>query len=298
MEGVLGVENVVNSFIDDLRISKNLSQNTLASYTRDIRQFLSYLQDVGLNFKTVKKTHIIAYILYLQKQNRATSTILRSIASIRAFYHVLIKNGILESDPTVNLEAPKIDKKLPSILSVEEVDKLLSVPDCSTSKSIRDKAMLEIIYATGIRVSEMISLNVEDINLELGFVKCNGPKERVIPLGNSALNSLSLYIKESREVLLKNRVNDSLFLNFHGERMTRQGFWKIIKYYALKAGIKTEITPNTLRHSFASHLIENGADLKSVQQMLGHSDISTTQIYAEMTKKRISDVYKRYHPRA
>ena len=292
------MESVVSSFIDDLKTSKNLSQNTLDSYTRDIRQFLSYLQDTGLNFKTVKKTNIIAYILYLQKGNKATSSILRSIASIRAFYHVLIKNGILEYDPTLNLEAPKIEKKPPRILSIEEVDKLLSVPDVHTSKGIRDKAMLEVIYATGIRVSELISLNVEDVNLELGYIKCNGAKERIIPVGKSALDSIALYIKESRPVFLKNRVDASLFLNFHGERMTRQGFWKIIKYYASQAGIETEITPHTLRHSFASHLIENGADLKSVQQMLGHSDISTTQIYAEMVKNKISDVYKRYHPRA
>jgi integrase/recombinase XerD len=298
MEGVSGMENVVSSFIDDLRTSKNLSQNTLDSYTRDIRQFLSYLKDTGLDFKLVKRTNVIAYILFLQKQNRATSSILRSIASIRAFYHVLIKNGVMEYDPTLNLEAPKMDKKPPRILSIEEVDKLLSIPDCSNAKGIRDKAMLEVIYATGIRESELVSLNLDDANLKLGCIKCNGSKERIIPLGKSAIDSLNLYIDKSRPVLLKNRVDDSLFLNFHGERMTRQGFWKIIKYYASQAGIQTEITPHTLRHSFASHLIENGADLKSVQQMLGHSDISTTQIYAEMVKKRISDVYKRYHPRA
>lgn len=292
------MENIVNSFVEDLRTTKNLTKNTLDSYTRDLRQFLLYLEDTGLDYKSVKRTNIIAYILYLQKQNRATSSILRSIASIRAFYHVLIKNGVMEYDPTLNLESPKIDKKPPRILSVEEVDRLLSMPDCSNAKGIRDKAMLEVIYATGIRVSELISLNLEDANLDLGYIKCNGPKERIIPLGKSALDSLALYINKSRGVLLKNRVDDSLFLNFHGERMTRQGFWKIIKYYAAQAGIQTEITPHTLRHSFASHLIENGADLKSVQQMLGHSDISTTQIYAEMVKNRISDVYKRFHPRA
>lgn len=292
------MESIVNNFVEDLRTNKNLTQNTLDSYTRDLRQYLSYLEDAGLNYKTVKKTNVIAYILFLQKQNKATSSILRSIASIRSFYHVLIKNGVMQYDPTLNLESPKMDKKPPSILSIEEVDKLLSMPDCTNAKGIRDKAMLEVIYATGIRVSELISLNIEDANLDLGCIKCNGPKERVIPLGKSALDSLNLYINKSRDVLLKNRSDDSLFLNFHGERMTRQGFWKIIKYYASQAGIKTEITPHTLRHSFASHLIENGADLKSVQQMLGHSDISTTQIYAEMVKNRISDVYKRFHPRA
>lgn len=292
------MESIVNSFVEDLRTSKNLTQNTLDSYTRDLRQYLSFLDDAGLNYKSVKKTNVIAYILYLQKQNKATSSILRSIASIRAFYHVLIKNGVMQYDPTLNLESPKIDKKPPSILSIEEVDKLLSMPDCTNAKGIRDKAMLEVIYATGIRVSELISLNLEDANLDLGYIKCNGSKERIIPLGKSALDSLNIYINKSRAVLLKNRADDSLFLNFHGERMTRQGFWKIIKYYASQAGIQTEITPHTLRHSFASHLIENGADLKSVQQMLGHSDISTTQIYAEMVKNRVSDVYKRFHPRA
>jgi len=292
------MESIVNNFVEDLRTNKNLTQNTLDSYTRDLRQFLMFLENTGLNYKTVKKTNIIAYILFLQKQNKATSSILRSIASIRAFYHVLIKNGIMQYDPTLNLESPKMDKKPPRILSVEEVDKLLSMPNCTNAKGIRDKAMLEVIYATGIRVSELISLNLQDVNLDLGCIKCNGPKERIIPLGKSAIDSLDLYINKSRAVLLKNREDDSLFLNFHGERMTRQGFWKIIKYYASQAGIQTEITPHTLRHSFASHLIENGADLKSVQQMLGHSDISTTQIYAEMVKNRISDVYKRFHPRA
>lgn len=292
------MDKVIGDFIGNLTSNKNLSKNTIESYTRDVKQFLTYLSENNLDFKNVKRTNIIAYILYLQKQGKATSSISRSLASVRAFYHVLIKNRIIVNDPTLNLETPKIEKKTPQILSIEEVEKLLVLPQSIDPKGARDKAMLEVLYATGIRVTELVSLNVEDVNLELGYIKCNGNKERIIPIGRIALESLNVYLKEFRKKFLKNREERALFLNFHGERITRQGFWKIVKNYAALAGIEKEITPHTLRHSFAAHLIENGADLKSVQQMLGHSDLSTTQIYAEMVKNRISDVYKKSHPRA
>lgn len=298
LKGDFVMDGIITQFIGELTQHKKLSKNTIESYSRDIKQFMEYLADNKLDFKSVKRTNIIAYTIYLQKQGRATSSISRNIASIRAFYRVLIKNHIVVNDPTLNLESPRIEKKLPQILSIGEVEKLLSLPDSETPKGDRDKAMLELLYASGIRVTELISLDVEDVNLDLGFIRCNGTRERIVPIGKMALSSLERYLKNSRNSFDKNGKEKALFLNFHGERMTRQGFWKIIKYYASLIGVEKDITPHTLRHSFAAHLIENGADLKSVQQMLGHSDISTTQIYAEMIKTRISDVYKKSHPRA
>lgn len=292
------MNKVLEDFIEELKSDKRLSENTLESYSRDIRQFLSYLADNGIDFRSVKKTNIIAYMLYLQKEGKATSSISRSIASLRAFYRMLIKNHIVIHDPTIDLESPKTEKKIPQILSIEEVEKLLSLPQDNDPKGIRDKAMLEVLYATGIRVTELINLDKGDVNLDLGYIKCNGTKERIIPVGKLALRVLETYLSSFRDSFVRNDNENALFLNFHGDRMTRQGFWKIIKHYASLAGVEKDITPHTLRHSFAAHLIENGADLKSVQQMLGHSDISTTQVYAEMVKTRISDVYKKSHPRA
>lgn len=292
------MDNVISSFIEDLKSEKKLSENTLESYNRDIKQFLQYFEEVGINYKNAKKSHIISYVFFLQKNGKATSSISRSLASIRAFYRVLLRNRDIIYDPTIGLESPKIDRKMPTILTIEEVEEVLGAPNSSTQKGARDKAMLEILYATGIRVTELINLNVVDINLDLGYVKCCGSKERIVPIGKIAIKALEEYVNNFRDNFIKNKNETAFFLNFHGQRMTRQGFWKIIKFYAVQTGIDKEITPYTLRHSFATHLIENGADLKSVQQMLGHTDISTTQIYAEMVKNRISDVYKRSHPRA
>ena len=293
------MEKVLKDFAQELKEDKKLSDNTLESYTRDIRKFLIYLSENNLDFKSVKKTNIIAYILYLQKAGRATSSISRSIASIRAFYKMLIKNNIVLKDPTLNLESPKSEKKIPQVLSVGEIEKLLSLPNTSEPKGIRDKAMLEILYATGIRVTELINLNIQDANLEIGFIKCNGNKERIIPMGRAAIDILKVYISEYRGKLLNKDSEQALFLNFHGERMTRQGFWKIIKHYASIANINKVITPHTLRHSFAAHLIENGADIKTVQEILGHSDISTTHIYSFASNdEELREVYKKSHPRA
>jgi integrase/recombinase XerD len=292
------MDEVIRSFIDELKSDKKLSKNTLESYGRDIKQFLTFLHENNIDFKSVKKANVISYVIYLQKEGKAVASISRCLASIRAFYHILVKNRIVSYDPTLDLESPRIEKKTPQILTIDEVEKFLSLPNGSDTKGVRDKAMLELLYATGIRVSELISLNLDDINIDLGCIKCNGAKERIIPIGKIAIVALENYLKHYREILQKGKSDSALFLNFHGERMTRQGFWKIVKYYASIAKIEKEITPHTLRHSFAAHLIENGADLKSVQQMLGHSDISTTQIYAELIKTRISDVYRKSHPRA
>lgn len=277
--------------------NKRLSENTLESYVRDIKNFLMYLEENNLDYKNIKKSNIIAYFLNMQKRGRATSSISRSLAAIRSFYRMLYKKSLIQSDPTLEIETPKIEKKLPSILSLEEIEMLLAMPKGEDFKAIRDKAMLEVLYASGIRVSEIINLNVDDVNLKLGYLRCNGSKERIIPLGKIALLSLEKYMT-LRNKLLAGKEEKALFVNNKGERMTRQGFWKILKYYANLANIQKEITPNIIRHSFAAHLIENGADLKSLQELLGHSDISTTQIYAELYKYKIGEVYKKSHPRA
>lgn len=292
------MSQILDDFVDDLTNNKKLSENTIESYSRDIKQYLSYLEENNIDFKGAKRGNIIAYILYLKKENKAPSSISRSIASIRSFYHFLLKSNIVNYDPTIDLESPKVEKKMPEILTIGEVEKLLSIPITNNFKGSRDKAMLELLYATGVRVTELVNLNIDDVNLNLGFVKLNGTKERVVPIGRMAQKAVNVYINEYRQEFLKDKESNVLFLNFHGQKMTRQGFWKIIKSYAKEAGIEKKITPYTLRHSFAAHLIENGADLKSLQQMLGHADISTTQIYAEMVKTRISDVYRKTHPRA
>lgn len=292
------MREVLNGFIEELTTSKSFSKNTIESYKRDVRQFLSYVNEQGMDYKGIKRAHIISYILHLEKENKATASITRSIASIRAFYQTLVRRNEIISNPAMEIDAPKVEKKVPEVLSLEEIDKLLSIPNEDEVKGNRDKAMLELLYATGIRVTELITLKVDDVNLNLGFIKCSGSRERVVPIGRMATEALGNYLENHRNKFLAGKESDSLFLNFHGGSITRQGFWKIIKGYAIEAGIEKEITPHTLRHSFAAHLIENGADLRSVQQLLGHSDISTTQIYAEMIKNRIGDVYRKAHPRA
>lgn len=294
------MDKLLDEFLYDLNTERGLSQNTLESYGRDIRQFSAYLKDMGLAYLDANKATVIAYLINMQKKGRAASSISRSLAGIRSFYQYLYNNKLIDKDPTLNLESPKIEKKLPKILTVNEVELLLQQPDTSDCKGNRDRCMLELLYATGIRVSELVSLNVEDVNIDLCFLKCRGKgmKDRAVPIGSMAMKALSEYVGKYRNTLLRDRDERALFLNFHGSRMTRQGFWKIIKYYVKKAGIDGDITPHTLRHSFAAHLIENGADLKSVQEMLGHSDISTTQIYVQLNKNRIKEVYNKTHPRA
>ena len=294
------MEGLVQKFVDFLENEKGLSDNTLQSYRRDIQQYISYLNDKSItSIAGVNKTTVITYLLYLQKEGRATSTISRNLASIRSFYQYLNKINMIEQDPTQNLESPKVEKKLPQILSTKEVELLLDQPKCVDLKGYRDKAMLELLYATGIRVSELIQLNLDDINLEMGFIKCNkGNKERIIPLGTIAISAINDYIKHSRSMMVQINTEKALFVNCNGKRLTRQGFWKIIKLYKNQAKINKEITPHTLRHSFAAHLLENGADLRSIQEMLGHSDISSTQVYAQLVKNKIKEVYKKTHPRA
>ncbi|WP_188993848.1 site-specific tyrosine recombinase XerD [Paenibacillus nasutitermitis] len=292
----------LQTFIRFLEAQRRLSPNTLASYERDLVGFLDFSAGQGLNgIPDIQMHHISRYLLMLRQQGRATATVSRHTVSIRSFFHYLTSQRIIAHDPSLNMETPKQEKRIPKVLTVEEVECLLAAPDASTLAGIRDKAMLELLYATGIRVSELISLDVDHVDLSLGFIRCvgAGAKERIIPLGGIACDALSAYLVSIRHKLVKEGSAESaLYLNQLGTRMTRQGFWKMIKKYTVEAGIKSEITPHTLRHSFAAHLLENGADLRSVQEMLGHADISTTQIYTQVTKLRIKDVYNQAHPRA
>lgn len=290
----------VDGFVCFMSSEKHKSQNTIQSYKRDVSQYIDYLTINGItDIRTTTKTTVLTYLLKLQKDGKASSTVSRTLASLRSFYTYVSETGERMANPTNNLEAPKVEKKLPSILSPREVELLLEQPDSEDIKGKRDRAMLELLYATGIRVSELINLEISDVNTVLGFIKCSGAKkERIVPMGHIAKNALSDYILNAREEMVKNSKEQALFVNCNGSKLSRQGFWKIVKYYQKMANIAAEITPHTLRHSFAAHLLENGADLKSIQEMLGHADISSTQIYSQLMNSKIKDVYQKAHPRA
>ena len=293
------MEKKIKLFLEFLQSDKRLSNNTLQSYKRDILQYKNYVDTNKINYLKVSKEDIKQYLMYLQDMNKKTSTISRNLASIRSFYQFLLRNKKIKTDPTEGIQSPKIEKKAPNILSSKEVELLLEQPNCIDLKGIRDKAMLEFAYATGMRVTEIISLDVDDVNLETGFVVCrNNGKQRSIPLGTLSLKALENYIKDARPILIKDENNKALFVNINGRRLTRQGFWKIVKYYKDKAHINKDITPHVLRHSFATHLLQNGADLKAIQVMLGHSDISSTQVYMQFQDESLKNVYKKAHPRA
>lgn len=293
------MEKEIQQFISYLHNVKKTSNNTEQSYRRDLTKAQHFLEENGItDVEKITESDLKSYVLYLEKNKFATATVSRNIASIKAFFHFLCEEGICGEDISTGLKAPKIKKKIPEILSTDEVVRLLEQPSKDTTKEIRDKAMLELLYATGIRVTELITLKVHDINLQIGYILCrDAHKERVIPFGNAAKAALTQYLDEARSEMLEDQQSDVLFVNCSGKPMSRQGFWKLIKYYAKRAGITSDITPHTLRHSFAAHLVENGADLRSVQEMLGHSDISTTQIYANMNHNRIREVYAKAHPR-
>ena len=288
----------VESYIDYLNNVKHASSNTVASYRRDLLKLCNYFDGIGCNTpKEVNSTDLSSYVISLERVGMSSATISRNIASIKSFFLYMLKKGIIKEDCTEQLKPPKIEKKAPEILTVEEVNLLLDQPSKITPKEIRDKAMLELLYATGMRVSELVSLKVEDVNLSMSYIYCRDVgKERVIPIENAATVALENYIKNARESMCEG--SKYLFTNLKGQPMTRQGFWKLIKAYAKKAGINKDITPHMIRHSFASHLVTNGADLKAVQEMLGHSDISTTQIYLKSRQNKIKEEYDRAHPRA
>ena len=293
------MEREVQEYISYLHNVKHTSNNTEMSYKRDLLKVCHFMQERGINSATaVKEQDLKAYIHVLEKQKLAAATVSRNIASIKAFFLYLFSEGKIQNDAALCLKAPKIEKKMPEILTMGEVSALLEQANGDSPKEIRDKAMLELLYATGIRVTELISLKVSDVNLPMHFIMCRDPhKERMIPFGTQAHDALERYLGGVRAEMVEDKSSEILFANCSGKPMSRQGFWKLIKFYAKKAGITADITPHTLRHSFAAHLVENGADLKSVQEMLGHSDISTTQIYANMNHNRIREVYAKAHPR-
>ena len=293
------MEKDIKNFLEFIKSDKKLSKNTLESYQRDILQYQEYLEEKKIDYKEVNNENVLGYLDYLKGLDKKASTISRHLASIRLFYQYLLKNKIVKEDPTKGIQSPKIEKKAPSILSSQEVSLLLEQPNGEGLKSIRDKAMLEVAYATGMRVTEIISLNVSDIDLDSSLVTCkNENKQRIIPLGKLSLSALKEYMTIARPNMIKDDNETALFVNVNGKRLTRQGFWKIIKFYKEQAHITKDITPHVLRHSFATHLLQNGADLKSIQTMLGHSDISSTQVYMQFQDESLKNIYKKAHPRA
>lgn len=293
------MEKQLKLFFEFLEDDKKLSNNTLQSYKRDLKQFKRYLEDCEIHYNRVDEKVMKEYIQELEEMGKKPSTISRCIASIRSFYQFVLKKGKVKRDPTENIQSPKIEKRVPSVLTSKEVELLLEQPKDIDLKGIRDKAMLEFAYATGMRVTEIISLDITDANIEEGYVTCRtGSKQRNIPLGKMALKALQDYVENARGILIRDESERALFVNVNGKRLTRQGFWKIIKYYKEQAHITKEITPHVLRHSFATHLLQNGADLKAIQTMLGHSDISSTQVYMQFQDEGIKNIYRKAHPRA
>ena len=293
--------DLVRAYENYLAKVKKASENTIASYMRDIRQYAEWLlRNENIDVIDAEQQNIANYLSFLENEGRTASTVSRCLASLKNFYAYVVSSGFLETSPVSgDIHVERGQKKLPQILTGKEVELLLSQPACVDAKGFRDKAMLEVMYATGIRVTELIDLNVEDVNLELGILKCSSArKSRAIPLYPAALRALSLYLKDVRMVMVADPTERALFVNVGGVRMSRQGFWKILKHYQAKAGIEKEITPHTLRHSFAVHLLENGADLNSLQELMGHSDISSTQLYTQMINQKLRSVYDKCHPKA
>ena len=293
------MEKQIKLFLEFLQNDKKLSDNTLQSYKRDINQYEKYINEKQIDFLKVEEKEIKEYLDYLQDIGKKASTVSRSLASTRSFYQFLVRTKVILQDPTNGIQAPKIEKRVPSILTAKEVELLLEQPQNVDLKGIRDKAMLEFAYATGMRVTEIISLNIQDVNMKESYVSCKtGARQRNIPLGTLSMKALKEYIEDARPYMIKDDSIEALFVNVNGKRLTRQGFWKIVKFYKEQAHITKEITPHVLRHSFATHLLQNGADLKAIQTMLGHSDISSTQVYMQFQDEGIKNVYRKAHPRA
>ena len=294
------MEQAIIAFINYIHRTKGTSENTEVSYRRDLTKLAVYLsEEAGVTeWDRVTATDLNSYMLYMEKNNYAASSVSRSVASMRAFFRYMAKRGKIDGDPADELKPPHIDKKAPMILTVDEINSLLAAPDAQNAKGFRDRAMLELLYASGMRVSELIGLRLTDVNLQHGYVICRDrTKERIIPFSNSCAKALRRYLDGKRDLFVNGRDEGWLFMNMQGKKLSRQGFWKMLKGYASAAGIEKEITPHTLRHSFATHMLQNGADMRSLQEMLGHSDISSTQIYADVGIAYIKDVYSKAHPR-
>jgi integrase/recombinase XerD len=295
------MEQYLDLFLDYLAVERGLAANTRASYSSDLLGFLNYLKAQGVrNWNQVRFSNVMAYLAGLQKQGLAPRSRARQLAALRGFFKFMVRDNHLAENPVANMTSPRLPRNLPAVLSVEEVEQLLERPDVSIPLGQRDSAMLELLYATGLRVSELVNLSVGRVNLEVGFLIAlgKGSKERIVPMGEAATEAVRIYVVEARPRLLRGRMSDVLFVTNRGKAMTRQGFWKLLKNYGRKAHIHKKLTPHTLRHSFATHLLERGADLRSVQMMLGHADISTTQIYTHVARERLKKVHQKYHPRA
>lgn len=292
----------LDSFLEYIKYEKGLSANTIAAYRRDLLQFHAYLvsQQRAQEPQDITRQDIRRFLTHQLDQGVSHPTVARRLSSLKTFYRFLVLEGYCQNNPTVDLETPKIKRKLPDVLTIEEIDRLMDQPRVTLVLGLRDRAMLELMYGTGVRVSELLSLQIDDINFLAGFLRCfgKGRKERIIPVNQTSIEWTQRYLARSRSQLVKTPAERTLFLNAHGRPMTRQGFFKILQAYAAQAELTKEVTPHTLRHSFATHLLENGADLRSVQEMLGHADISTTQIYTHLTRSHLREVYKLYHPRA
>ncbi len=311
------MKEMLKEFIYFLAVEKGLAKNTLESYERDLKGFVVYTEENHLSREEVAATvtknqecsidkvqitrsHVLNYLESLHNRGLSVSTRSRNLASIRSFFNFLMQEKLASENPTLDMKSPKQEKKLPRVLSMKEVDFLLEQPDESVPTGVRDKAMLELLYASGMRVTELVGLNLNDVNLASGYIRClgKGSKERIVPIGGTAAQKIKNYLDNTRPMIITKLGEEALFLNKYGKRLTRQGFWKILKKYAEQTNINKKVTPHMIRHSFATHLIENGADLRSVQEMLGHADISTTQIYTQLNKRHLRDVYERTHPRA
>lgn len=293
------MEKYIYEYLLYLQSKRKRAENTLLSYKGDILHFLNYLKNMHrLSLECVDDMIIRSYLLHLQQSGRASSTISRNIVSVRSFFQYLVEKQIIVKNPVKDIQIPRIDRKTPSVLSINEIETLLMLPDHSSPKGIRDYAILELLYGTGIRVTELIELTLEDVNFSIGYVRCTGKKERIIPLGKKAIQALSQYLQEGRPQFIKDERETHLFVNSNGKPISRQGVWKIIKSYTQNLQMDKVISPHILRHSFAAHLIEQGADMHAVQEMLGHADISTTQIYSKNTNYKIKEVYIKHHPRA
>lgn len=299
VKGVYPVSDLLLTYESYLKENKKASANTISSYMRDMHQYSGYLVGQSVGLLEAGVPNIESFCLWLTRQGKSPATVTRALAAIKSFYQSMILLGYAQENPAKNVASVRVERKLPQVLTGREVELFLEQPECTDLKGFRDRAMLELLYATGIRVSELIALNVDDLDLHGKTLHCSGrSKDRLIPLYAAAVQALSEYIRTVRPQLVNSPGEKALFVNMSGERMSRQGFWKLIKYYQEKAGIKKEITPHTLRHSFAAHLLENGADLRAIQSMLGHADISSTQIYSKLLNQKIKDVYQKAHPRA
>ena len=294
---------VVSSFLMHVRVEKGLSANTLAAYRRDLQKFAEFALKRKLSLETVKRDDLVDFLAELYRQNLESRTVARELVSLRNFFRFAQVQGLVTEDPAINLESPKIRRHLPGYLRLEDVEKLLEQPDAKTPAGLRDRAMLEVLYSTGLRVSELTGLGVADLDAKIGCVRCigKGDKERIVPVGKKALSMVEKYLRDGRPMLVRNVKGASgraLFVNRRGSAISRVGVWKILSAYGRRAGLRVALTPHMLRHSFATHLLERGADLRSVQLMLGHADISTTQIYTHVVEERLKQIYKAHHPRA